>query len=151
MITFVLVDSWTWYKFQDWLLKEKRHTFKSHICTRWKLVTLKRLLKLLLQGGISNLSVLLIFFVYIIDLGDEIVKFREDGHNGDYLWSVLMKRLEILNDLPFPPRCSLKNFSSKLNNGRDSSRIKQNLNPLSVAPHKDKGRIKHTILHGFGP
>ena len=102
MITFILMDSWTCYKFQDWLLRMKKHTFKLHICTRWKLVTLKWLLELLLQGGISNLSVLLIFFVSIIDLGDEIIKFCEDGHNWDCLWSVLMKRLEILNELTIP-------------------------------------------------
>jgi len=102
MITFILVNSWTCYKSQDWLLMEKRHTFKSHICTRRKLVTLKRLLERLLQGGISNFSILLFSFVPIIDLRDEIVKFREDGDNWDYLWSLMMKSLEILNDLTIP-------------------------------------------------
>ena len=99
MITFILVDSWTCYKSQDQSLKEKRHTFKSHICARWKLVTLKRVLELLLQGGASDFSILLISDVHIIDLRDEIVKFCEDRHNRDCLSSVTMKSLEILNDL----------------------------------------------------
>jgi len=98
MITFVLVNSWTCYKSQDQSL-EKRHTFKSHICARWKLVTLKRVLKLLLQGGASDFSILVISFVHIIDLCDEIVKFCEDRHNRDCLSSVTMTSLEILNDL----------------------------------------------------
>ena len=102
MITFILMDSWTCYKFKDQLLKEKTHTFKSHICTRWKLVTLKWLLELLLQGGTSNSYILLVFFVHIIDLCDEIIKFREDRHNRNCLWSVIMKSLEILNDLTIP-------------------------------------------------
>ena len=102
MIPFILVDSWTCYKSQDWLLKKKRHTFKLHICTRWKLVTLKWLLKLLLQGGTSNFSILLRFFVPIIDLRDEVIEFREDGHNWDCLWSATMKNLDILNDLTIP-------------------------------------------------
>ena len=102
MITFVLMHSWTRYKSQDWSLKEKRHTFKSHICARWKLVTLKRLLKLLLQGGTSDFSILLVFFVHIIDLRDEVIEFREDCHNQDYLWSIKMKSLEVLNDLTIP-------------------------------------------------
>jgi len=93
------MDSWTCYKSQDWSLKDKRRTFKLHICTRWKLVTLKRLLELLLQGGTSDFSILLVFFVHIIDLRNEIVEFREDRHNRDCLWSVTMKSLEILNDL----------------------------------------------------
>ncbi len=102
MITSILMDSWTWYESQDWLLKKKRHTFTLHICTRWKLVTLKWLLELLLQGGISNLSVFLIFFVSIIDLGDEIVEFHEDGHNWNCLCSFPMRGLEIVNDLTIP-------------------------------------------------
>lgn len=102
MITFILVDSWSCYKSQDLSLEEKRCTFKSHICARWKLVILKRLLELLLQGGTSNFSILLLFFVPIIDLRDEIVEFREDRHNGNCLWSVTMKSLEILNDLTIP-------------------------------------------------
>jgi len=148
MITFILIDSWACYKSQDWSLKEKRRTFKLHICARWKLVTLKRPLKLLLQGGASNFSVLLVFFIHIIDLRDEIVEFREDRHNWDCLWSVTMKNLEVLI-LPFQPRCSLKNFCSNSNKGRDTSGAKQNLNLLSVVP--DQGSIKHTILHGFDP
>jgi len=102
MITFVLVDSWICYKSQDQLLKEKRHTFKSHICARWKLETPKGLLELLLQGGTSNFSILLVFFVPIIYLCDEIVEFCEDRHNRNCLWSVTMKSLEILNDLTIP-------------------------------------------------
>ena len=134
MITFILVDSWACYKSQDWSLKEeKRHTFKSHICTRWKLVTLKRLLELLLQGGTSDFSILLIFFIPIIDLCDEIVEFREDRHNWDCLWSVTMKSLEVLI-LPFQARCSLKNICSNPNKGRHSSGVKQNLNALLVTP-----------------
>jgi len=134
MITFILVDSWACYKSQDWLLKEKRHTFKSHICARWKLVTLKWLLELLLQGGTSNFSILLVFFIPIIDLRDEIVEFREDRHNWDCLWSVTMKlSMEVLI-LPFQPRCSLKNICSNPNKGRHSSGVKQNLNALSVTP-----------------
>jgi hypothetical protein len=102
MITFVLVDSWTCNKSQDQLLKEKKYTFKSHICARWKVVTLKRLLELLLQGGTGNLSILFVFFIPIVDLCDEIVEFREDRHNRNCLWSVAMKSLEILNDLTIP-------------------------------------------------
>jgi len=102
MITFILMDSWTCYKSQDQSLKEKRHTFKSHICARWKLVILKWLLKLLLQGGTSDFSILLIFFIHIIDLRNEIIEFREDPHNRDCLWSVTMKSLEILDDLTIP-------------------------------------------------
>jgi len=102
MITFFLVDSWTCYKSQDRSLKKKKHTFKSHICARWKLITLKRLLELLLQGSTSDLSILLVFFVPIINLRDEIVEFREDRHNRNCLWSVTMKNLEILNDLTIP-------------------------------------------------
>ena len=133
MITFILVDSWACYKSQDWSLKEKRHTFKSHICARWKLVTLKWLLELLLQGGTSNFSILLIFFIPIIDLRDEIVEFREDCHNRDCRWSVMMKSLEVLI-LLFQPRCSLKNICSNPNKGRDSSGVKQNLDALLVTP-----------------
>src|SRR6266540_5520689 len=102
MITFFLMDSWTCYKSQDQSLKKKKHTFKLHICLRWKLITLKRLLELLLQGGTSNFSILLVFFVPIIDLRDEIVKFREDCHNWNCLQSVTMESLEILNDLTIP-------------------------------------------------
>jgi len=86
-------------KSQDQSLEEKRHTFKSHICARWKLVILKRLLKLLLQGSTSDFSILLVFFVHIINLRDEIVEFCEDRHNRDCLSSVTMKSLEILNYL----------------------------------------------------
>jgi hypothetical protein len=102
MITFILFDSWTCYKSQDLSLKEKRHTFKSHICARWKRVSPKRFLELLLQGGTSDFSILLGFFVPIIDLRDEIVEFREDRHNRNCLWSVKMKSLEILHDLTIP-------------------------------------------------
>ena len=101
MITFILVDSWTCYKSQDCLLK-KRHTFKLHICTRWELVSLKWLFKLLLQGGTSNFSIPLVFFVPIIDLCDEVIEFREDSHNWDCFWSVTMNNLDILNDLTIP-------------------------------------------------
>ncbi len=79
-----------------------KHTFKSHICPRWKLITLKRLLKLLLQGGTSYLSILLVSFVPIIDLRDEIFEFHEDHHNRNCLWSVTTNSLEILNDLTIP-------------------------------------------------
>jgi len=102
MITFILMDSWTQCKSQDQSLKEKRQTFKSHICARWKLVAFKRLLELLLQGGTSDFSILLVFFVHIIDLRDEIIKFREDPHNRDCLWSATMKSLHIQNDLTSP-------------------------------------------------
>ena len=102
MITFVLVDSWTCYKLQDMSLKEKKHTFKSYICARWELVTLERLFKLLLQGGISDYSILFVFFVPVIHLRDEIVEFREYGHNRNCLWSVAMKSMEIVNDLTIP-------------------------------------------------
>ena len=102
MVIFVLVDSWTCYKSHVWSLEEKRHTFKSHICTRWKLVTLKWLLKLLLQGGTSNYSIFLVFLVPIIDLRNEIVEFREDGHNRNCPRSVIIKSSEILNDLTIP-------------------------------------------------
>src|SRR6267378_8706569 len=98
MITFVVVDSLTCYKSHNRSLKEKRHTFKSHKCARWKLVTLKRLLELLLQGGTSDFSILLVFFVPIIDLCDQIVEFREDRNNRNCLWSGMMKSLEILTD-----------------------------------------------------
>ena len=104
MITFVVVDSLTCYKSQDRSLKEKRPTFKSHIRARWKLVTLKRLLELLLQGGTSNFSILLIFCIPIIDLRDEIVEFRKDCHNWNCLWSVTMKSSEILNNVTIPTR-----------------------------------------------
>src|ERR1700733_504025 len=98
MITFILVNSWSCYKSQGLSLKEKRRTFKSHTCARWKLVILKRLLELLLQGGTSNFSILLVFFVPIIDLRDEIIEFREDRHNRNCLWSAIMNSLDILND-----------------------------------------------------
>jgi len=102
MITFFIIESWKCYQFLDQSLKEKRHTFKLHICTRWKIVTLKWLLKLLLQGGTSNFSILLVSFFPIIDLCDEIIKFREDGHNWSCVWSIRMKILEILSDLTIP-------------------------------------------------
>ena len=102
MIAFILIDSWTCYKSQDKSLKKKRLTFKLHICTRWKLVTLKRLLEILFQGGTSNYSILLMFFIPIIDLRNEIVEFREDGHNRNCLRSVIIKSSEILNDLTIP-------------------------------------------------
>jgi hypothetical protein len=94
MITCVIINSWKCCKSQDWSPKEERHTFKSHICTRWKLVSLERLLKLLLQGGTSNPSIHLIIFVSIKDLRDEIVEFREDRYNRNCLWLVMMKRME---------------------------------------------------------
>ena len=53
--------------------------------------------------------------------------------------------------LPFPPHCSLKNLCSNSNNGRDMSGAKQNLDALLVVSVPCKGRIKSTILHGFGP
>jgi len=99
MITSVLVDSWSCYKSQDQSLRKRRHTFKSHICARWKLVTHKRLLELVLQGGTSDSYILLVVQGPIIDLGDEIVEFREDRHNRNCLWSVTMNGFEILNDL----------------------------------------------------
>jgi hypothetical protein len=102
MITFILFDSWTCYKSRDLSPKHKRHTLKSHICTRWKLVTPKRLLELLLQGGTSDFSIHLVFFIPIIDLRDEIVEFREDRHNRNCLSSVTMKNLDILNDPTIP-------------------------------------------------
>lgn len=102
MIAFVIVNSWKCHKSQDQSLREKRHAFKSHICTRRKLVFLKWLLKLLLQCGTSNLSIHLFFFVPIKDLRDEIIEFREDCHNRNYLWSVMMEKLEILNKFTAP-------------------------------------------------
>jgi len=140
MITFILVDSWTCYKSQYRSLKEKRRTFKSHICARWKFVTPKRLLELVPQGGTSDLYILFVSYVRIIDLRDEIVEFREDRHNRNCLWSVTMKSLKVPNISPFPPSCSLKNLCSNPNNGRDTSGVKQNLNTLSVAP--DQGRMR---------
>jgi len=98
MITFIIINSWKCCKSQDQLLK-KRHTFKLHICTRWKFVTLKWLLELLLQGGTSNFSILFVILFPIIHLRDEIIKFREDCHNWNCHWSVTMKSLEILSDL----------------------------------------------------
>ena len=150
MITLVIINSWKSYKSQDQSLIEKRPTFKLHICTRWKIVSLKWLLKLLLQGGTSNFSILLFFFLPIKDLCDEIIKFCENCHNRNCLWSVTMKRLEILS-LPFPAHCSLKNLSSNSNNGRDAFRAKQNLNAFLVVSAPCQGWIKQTILHGFGP
>ena len=98
MITFIIIDSWKWYnKSQDQSLQEKRHTFKLHICIRWKLVTLKWFLKLLLQGGTSNFSIL-----PIIDLCDKVIKFCEDCHNWNCLWSVTVRCLEILNEFTIP-------------------------------------------------
>ena len=79
---------------QNQLLKKRRHTFKSHICTRWKFVTFKRLLKFLLQGGTGNFSILFVFLLPIIDLCDEIIKFCEDRHNRNCLWSATMKSPE---------------------------------------------------------
>jgi len=76
---------------------ERRHTFKSHIRTGWKLVTLERLLELLLQGGTGDFSILIVVFVPIVYLSDEVVEFREDRHNRDCVWSVTTKSLEILN------------------------------------------------------
>ena len=107
MITFILINSWKCYKSQDQLVitKDQKHTFESHICARWKLVTLKRLLELLLQGGASNFPIHLFRFFPIIDLCDEIVEFREDCHNRNCLWSSVMKRLGVLNDLTIP--CAL--------------------------------------------
>jgi len=94
MITFVFVDSCSCYKSQDQWLKGKRHTFKSHICTRRKLVTPEWYLELVLQGGTSNLSILLLSYVHVIYLRDEIVEFREDCHNRNYLWSVTDEEYE---------------------------------------------------------
>ena len=91
MITFVLVDSWTGNKSRDKWLMERRHTFKSHIRTGRKLVTLEWPLELHLQGGTSDFSILLVFFVCIIYLRDEIVEFREDRHNRNCLCLVTMK------------------------------------------------------------
>ena len=102
MITFIIIKSWKCCKSLDQLLKEKGHTFKLHVCTRWKIVTLKWPLKLLLQGGTSNFSIFLIFFFPIIDLCDEIIKFHEDRHNGGFLWLITMKSLEILSNLTIP-------------------------------------------------
>ena len=102
MTTFIIINSWKYYKSQDQLLKKKRHTFKSHICTGWKIVTLKRILELLLQGGISNFSIFFVIFFPIIDLCDEIIKFHEDCHNWHCLWSVIKKSMEILSDLTIP-------------------------------------------------
>jgi len=104
MITFILVDSWTCYKPQDRSLKEKRRTFKSHICARWKLVTPKRLLELVLQGGTSDLYILFFSFIRIIDLRDEIVEFRENRYNRNCLWSVTMNGLKVPNDLTIPAK-----------------------------------------------
>jgi len=101
MITFIIINSWKCCKSQEQLLK-KRHTFKSHICTGWKIVTLKRILELLLQGGISNFSIFLVIFFPIVDLRDEIIKFHEDCHNWNCLWSVIKKSVEILSDLTIP-------------------------------------------------
>jgi len=102
MVTIVIIDSWTCHKSHDWSLGKKRHTFKLHICTRWKLVTLKWLLKLFLQGCTSDYSIFHWFFVPIIDLRNEIVEFREDRHNWNCPRSVLIKSSQILNNLTIP-------------------------------------------------
>ena len=86
MITFILINSWKCYKSQNQSVRITEHTFKLHICTRRKLVTLKRPLELPLQGSTSNFSILPFSFFPIIDLRDEIVEFREDCHNRNYLW-----------------------------------------------------------------
>jgi len=103
MINFVFVESWTCCKSQD-RLKEKRHTLKSHICARWKIVTPKWLLELILQGGTSDLYILFFSLVPIIDLRDEIVEFREDCHNRNCIWPVKIKSLEGLNDHTTPAK-----------------------------------------------
>jgi hypothetical protein len=107
MIPFIIINSWKCYKSQE-SLKKKSHTFKSHICVRWKFVALKRLLKLLLQGGTSNFSILFVFFFPIIDLRDEIIEFREDCHNRNCLWLVTMKNAVILSDLTIPATLLIK-------------------------------------------
>jgi len=126
-----------------------KHTFKLHICPRWKLVTFKRLLEFLLQCGRSNFPILLFVFFPIIHLRNEVIEFREDRHNRDCLSSVTMRRLEILNNLTVPCTLLIEEPLFNPNNGRDTSGAKQNLNASSVVQHE--GKVKHTILHGFGP
>ena len=84
VITFVFVDSCSCFKSQDQWQKVKGHTFKSHIRAGWKLITLERDLELLLQGGTSDLDILLLGFVRIIHLRDEVVKFSKDRHNRNF-------------------------------------------------------------------
>jgi hypothetical protein len=50
------------------------------------------------------LSVLLVFFVHIVDLRGEIVEFREDRHYRNCLWSATMMSFDILNDLTIPAK-----------------------------------------------
>jgi hypothetical protein len=104
MITFVLMNSWTCFKFQDQSPKEKGHTFKSHICARWELVTLERLYELVFQGGISDYPILFVLFVPVIHLRDEVVEFCKDRHDRNCLWSVAINSLEIPNGLTVPAK-----------------------------------------------
>ena len=102
MVTFVLMDSWIWYKSQDRLLDEKRPTFKAHISTRWEVVASEWLLENVLQGINGDLGILIFVFGPVIDLCDEIVEFGENRHNRNCSLSASDKTLDILVELTIP-------------------------------------------------
>jgi hypothetical protein len=86
--------------------------------------------KILLQQVGRGSAVFMLFQVYIVDLSDKIIKFREDCDH----WNLTMTRLceqkyETGNEKsqPFPGRFSSKNLFSSSNSGLDESVTRQNL------------------------
>ena len=69
---------------------------------RWELEPSEWLLESLLQCIKSNLGILLMPFVPVKDLGDEIIEFHEDRHNWNYILSVSKVNLDIPNELTIP-------------------------------------------------
>jgi len=89
MITFIIMESCMFRKCQFCEMGiQESHTFKVHISTRWILVSIKGLHKLLVQGSSSNLNILSIILISIIYLYDQIIKFCEDCDNGNCIISV---------------------------------------------------------------
>jgi hypothetical protein len=87
--------------------------------------------KILLQHVSRSSAVFMLFQVYIVDLTDKIIKFREDCDHWNLTMTCLceQKKYETGNEKgePFPGRFSSKNLFSSSNSGLDESVTRQNL------------------------
>ena len=86
--------------------------------------------KILLQQVGRGSAVFVLFQVYIVDLSDKIIKFREDcDHWNLTMMCLCEQKYETGNEKsePFPGRFSSKNLFSSSNSGLDESVTRQNL------------------------
>jgi len=69
----------------------ERRTLEAHVSTRWELEASERLLEALLQSIKRPLGILLVIFLPVKDLYDEIVEFHEDRHDRYYICQFLTR------------------------------------------------------------